>query len=136
MGSAILPSTSALNASSHHLACALSVVMHVLILEPGECAHASLASPPNARLSNPAATEKKRRWMECLMQDECVKAKACDVGAAHLDPLQHDWALLVPSLFMLHCQCGCSITGLSCLSNGTSFPNICNSSIWSGSRIE
>ena len=60
--------------------------------------------------------------------DEYVRANACSMGAAYLDPLQHSRARLVPSLLTLYCQCGLNIIGFNALSIRTGFPNICRSS--------
>ena len=113
---------------SCHSAHASSICMCVLISDPGECAHASLASPPNTFLFGLAAMAQNSLCTGCSTQEECVGASTCDVGAAHSDLLQQSPALLVPSHLTLHCQCGRSITGFNLVSVVTGSPNICRCS--------
>ena len=58
MGSIICLSNLILNLCSHHSACASSMLMYVVMFDPGECAYASLASPPYTFLLYLAAREK------------------------------------------------------------------------------
>ena len=81
------------------------------MFDPGECAYASLTSPPYTFLLYLAAREKKNLCIGCSTQEEYVMASACSIGAACLDPLQHNLALLVLSLLTLHSQWGLRIMG-------------------------
>ena len=52
------------------------------------------------------------------------------MGAAYLDPLQHNRARLVPSLLTLYCQCGLNMVDFNSLLTIVGLPNICRSSNW------
>ena len=112
-----------------HSAHASSICMCVLIFDPGECACASLASPPNTFLFSLAAMAWNNLCIGCSTHKECVGASACDIGAACLDPfLQHGLALLAPSRLTLCCQCGRNVMCFILSSDNAKSPNICGCS--------
>ena len=59
-----------LNLCSYHLAYASSILMYVVMFDPGECVYVSLASPLYTFLLYPKAREKNSLCIGCFMQEE------------------------------------------------------------------